>query len=145
MIQNETKMEMEHMLRYRDLMAWCGIVVLIFLTLCIDIALAGDQAHQYRVAVFTNGLTASPVLEGLQEGLAQLGYVEGKNVTLVVEDTHGTVPDLVQRATRLAAANPDVLVTVGTIHTAAARQATDRVPIVFTWVGDPLRSGLVAS
>jgi putative ABC transport system substrate-binding protein len=97
------------------------------------------------VAVFTNGLTASPVLAGLQEGLAQLGYVAGKNVTLIVEDTHGTVPDLAQRAVRLAAANPDVLVTVGTIHTTAARQATDRVPIVFTYVGDPLRSGLVAS
>jgi len=133
------------MRRYRYLMPWCEIVVLVVLTLFIDVALAGDQARQYRVAVFTNGLTASPVLEGLQEGLAKLGYVEGKNVTLMVEDTHGVVPDLVQRASRLAAAEPDVLVTVGTIHTTAARQATDRVPIVFTWVGDPLRSGLIAS
>jgi hypothetical protein len=77
--------------------------------------------------------------------LQLLGYGEGKNVTFLVEDTHGTVPDLVQRAARLVATNPDVLVTVGTIHTTAARQATDRVPIVFTYVGDPLRSGLIAS
>src|SRR4030095_15286728 len=32
-----------------------------------------------------------------------------------------------------------------TIHTTAARQATDHVPLVFTYVGDPLRSGLVVS
>src|SRR2546425_13375949 len=63
----------------------------------------------------------------------------------IVEDTHGVVADLAQRAERLTAANPDVLVTVGTIHTTAARQVTERIPIVFTYVGDPLRSGLVAS
>jgi putative tryptophan/tyrosine transport system substrate-binding protein len=129
----------------RYVRSWCGAVLLAVSALCIGVALAGVQPRQYRVAVFTNGLTAGPVLEGLQEGLAQLGYVEGMNVTFIVEDTRGAVPDLVQRAARLAAANPDVLVTVGTIHTTAARQATDRVPIVFTYVGDPLRSGLIAS
>src|SRR5438093_7730286 len=130
---------------HRCLSAWFGAVVLAVSILCVSISLAGAPARHYQVAVFTNGLTASPVLEGLQEGLAQLGYVEGQNLTLVVDDTHGAVPDLAQRAARLAATNPDVLVTVGTIHTTAARQATDRVPIVFTYVGDPLRSALVAS
>ena len=85
------------------------------------------------------------MLEGLQEGLAQLGYVAGENVTFTIEDTHGAVSNLAQHAVRLTTAKPDVLVTVGTIHTTAARQATDYVPIVFTYVGDPLRSGLVAS
>jgi len=97
------------------------------------------------VAVLTPGLSFVPVLEGLQEGLAQLGYVPGKNVTLVVEDTHGAVPDLAQRAARLVAAKPDVLVTVGTPHTRAAKQATTSVPIVFTRVGDPLQYGIIAS
>jgi len=84
-------------------------------------------------------------LEGLKEGLEHLGYVPGKNVTLVVEDTHGAVPDLVQRAAQLAEAKPDVLVTVGTPHTRAASQATTSVPIVFTRVGDPLQYGMIAS
>ena len=133
------------MRRNRFLRSWFAAVVLAVLALCVSAALAGDQARHYQVAVFTNGLTASPVLEGLQEGLAQLGYVEGKNVTLTIENTHGAVSNLAQRAVRLTTAKPDVLVTVGTIHTTAARQATDHVPIVFTYVGDPLRSGLVAS
>jgi len=129
----------------RCLKSWCGAVVLAVCVFFVRVSLAGAPARHYQVAVFTAGLTASAVVEGLQEGLARLGYVAGKNVTLMVEDTHGVVPDLVQRAARLAAANPDVLVTVGTIHTTAARQATDRIPIVFTYVGDPLRSGLIAS
>ena len=133
------------MRRNRFLRLWFAAVVLAVLALCVSVVLAGDQARHYQVAVFTNGLTASPVLEGLQEGLAQLGYVEGKNVTLIIEDTHGAVSNLAQRAVRLTTAKPDELVTVGTIHTTAARQATDHVPIVFTYVGDPLRSGLVAS
>jgi putative ABC transport system substrate-binding protein len=85
------------------------------------------------------------VLEGLQEGLERLGYVPGKNVTLVVEDTHGAVSDLAQRAAQLAAVHPDVLVTVGTPHTRAASQATTSIPIVFTRVGDPLQYGMIAS
>jgi putative tryptophan/tyrosine transport system substrate-binding protein len=140
-----TKRKTKSMRRNRFLRSWFAAVVLAGLALCVSVVLAGDQARHYQVAVFTNGLTASPVLEGLQEGLAQLGYVEGKNVTLIIEDTHGAVSNLAQRAVRLTTAKPDVLVTVGTIHTTAARQATDHVPIVFTYVGDPLRSGLVAS
>jgi hypothetical protein len=64
-------------MRNRLLRSWCAAVVLAVLALCVRAALAGDQARHYQVAVFTNGLTARPVLEGLQEGLAQLGYVEG--------------------------------------------------------------------
>src|SRR6266704_2513001 len=136
---------MQRMRHRRYLRSWFGAVVLSVSAFCIGVALADAPARHYQVAVFTNGLTASPVLEGLQEGLAQLGYVAGKNITFLVEDTHGVVADLAQRAERLTAANPDVLVTVGTIHTTAARQVTERIPIVFTYVGDPLRSGLVAS
>src|SRR6266487_5837493 len=98
---------MKRMRHNRYLRSWFGAVVLSVLAFCIGVALADAPARHYQVAVFTNGLTASPVLEGLQEGLAQLGYVEGKNITLVVDDTHGAVPDLVQRAARLTATTPD--------------------------------------
>src|SRR5262252_6531259 len=138
-------MRMQCMRQHRLLRSWLGAVLLSALALCVGVSRADAPGRHYQVAVFTTGLTASPVLAGLQERLAQLGYVAGKNVTLLVEDTHGVVPDLVQRATRLVEAKPDVLVTVGTIHTTAARQVTNHIPIVFTWVGDPLCSGLIGS
>lgn len=109
------------------------------------VSVVGAQSPGYRVAVLTPGLTFDPVFRGLQEGLAGLGYKEGTNITFIVEDTKGPVSDLVNRATRLVESKPNVLFTVATAHTAAAQKATATVSIVFAWVGDPVRSGFIAS
>ena len=74
---------MKRMRHSRYLRSWFGAVVLSVSAFCTGVALADAPARHYQVAIFTNGLTASPVLEGLQEGLAQLGYVAGKNVTFL--------------------------------------------------------------
>jgi putative ABC transport system substrate-binding protein len=55
------------------------------------------------------------------------------------------VDSLAERAAKLVEANPDVLFTIATAPTVAAKQATATLPIVFAFVGDPLRLGLVAS
>lgn len=102
------------------------------------------QSPRYTVAVLTTGLRFDPVLQGLREGLARAGYEERKNLTLIIEDTKGDMSELAERARRLAQAKPDVLFTVATSATGAARQATTSVPIVFAWVGDPVKSGFVA-
>ena len=138
-------METKHLRRHRYLLSWFGVVMLAVSTLWVGVAPVLAPTHQYQIAVFTPGLSFTPVLDGLREGLAQLGYVEGKNITLVVEDTQGAAPDLAQRAARLAQAKPDVFVTMGTSHTTAVSQATTSIPIVFTRIGDPVHSGLVAS
>lgn len=90
------------------------------------LSLAGVQAQerQYRVAVLTPGAILAPVLTALKEGLAQLGLQEGRNITFVVEETAGEVSGLPERTARLLALNPDLLFTVGTEPTAAAKQAT---------------------
>jgi putative tryptophan/tyrosine transport system substrate-binding protein len=106
---------------------------------------AAPPARTVRIAVLTPGLSFAEVLEGFREGLGQLGYRDGANLNLLVEDTRGSGPDVRKQAEALAAAKPDVIVTVGTSHTMAAKNATSTIPIVFTWVGDPVRSGLVAS
>ena len=64
----------------RFLSAWSGAVLLAVLALYVGVALVEAQPRQYRVAVLTPGLAYSLVLKGFQDELAQLGYVEGKNV-----------------------------------------------------------------
>lgn len=104
------------------------------------------QSSQHRVAVLTPGLSYDPAFQGLREGLARLGYEERKNITFILEETKGAPVDAVRAAAKkLAEARPDVLFTVSTSHTGAAKQATTSVPVVFTWVGDPLRSGFIDS
>jgi putative ABC transport system substrate-binding protein len=107
----------------------------------------GQPAH-VRVAVLTPGVSLTAVHEGLQEGLARLGYVKDKNVTFIIEDTKGDssdTADLAARAATLLSAKPDVLVAVSTAHAQTAKQATSSVAIVFAWVGDPVKAGLIAS
>jgi putative tryptophan/tyrosine transport system substrate-binding protein len=118
---------------------------LVALVMLVAAALhAAPPARTVKVAVLTPGLSFGEVLAGFREGLAQLGYRENGNLSLLVEDTKGAGADVKAQAQALVAANPDVLVTVGTSHTVAAKGATSTIPIVFTWVGDPVRSGLVA-
>lgn len=106
-------------------------------------SLFGAELHRARIGVFTPGLSLGPVHEGLGEGLAHLGFVGGKNITFVVDDTKGFTKDLVPRVAQLLSTKLDVLFTVSTDHAQAAKQATSNVPIVFAWVGDPIRAGLI--
>ena len=106
---------------------------------------AAPPARSVRIAVLTPGLTFGELLVGFREGLDQLGYREGSNLILLVEDTRGIGPEVKVQAQALIAAKPDVVVTIGTSHTVAAKAATSTIPIVFTWVGDPVKTGLVPS
>jgi putative tryptophan/tyrosine transport system substrate-binding protein len=76
--------------------------------------------------------------------LHELGWVEGQN--LVVERRwavrHDQLPGLMRE---VVASKVDIIVTFGTPAGIAAKQATDTVPIVDAVMGDPLRTGLVAS
>jgi putative tryptophan/tyrosine transport system substrate-binding protein len=103
------------------------------------------QASHYRVGVLISRSPFHLALDGLREGLAQLGYREGENLAFVVEDAQGNVPGLASHAAKLVAAKPDVVFTISTASTTEVKQATTTLPIVFTVVADPLRAGLIVS
>jgi putative ABC transport system substrate-binding protein len=63
----------------------------------------------------------------------------------MVEDVQGKVASLASDAAKIVEAKPDLIFTIGTAATAAAKQATTTLPILFTFVADPLRSGLITS
>jgi putative tryptophan/tyrosine transport system substrate-binding protein len=80
--------------------------------------------------------------EVLREGLRGLGWVEGRNI--VIEYRSGDEPRLAELATDLVRHNVEVIVTPG-VATAAAKTATETVPIVFSFSGDPVEAGFVKS
>ena len=131
--------------RHRYVRSSCGALLLAIWALLGGGFPVEAQSPHYRVAVLTPGGAFSPALEGFREGVTQLGYQEGKNLTLIVEDAQGEVASLASRATKTVEAKPDVIFTVSTAPTAAAKQATTTIPIVFAFVADPLRSGFIAS
>jgi ABC-type uncharacterized transport system substrate-binding protein len=85
-----------------------------------------------------------PEVEGLHDGLRELGYRDGENVLLEYRFANGDAgrfPALVADLIRLQV---DVIVTWGTPATLAAMKATSSVPIIMS-AGDPVGAGLVAS
>ena len=128
--------------RFRNIAALWVIAIVVALASVLN---AAPPARSVRIAVLTPGLAFGEILTGFRDGLDQLGYREGSNLILLVEDTKGIGPEVKAQAQALIAAKPDVVVTIGTSHTAAAKAATSTIPIVFTWVGDPVKSGLVPS
>ena len=135
-------MEMEKTKTYQ---MGLGIVLFVISMAGAPVSLFGAQLHNARIGVFTPGLTLGSVRKGMEEGLARLGYVEGKNITFIVEDTKGGASDLAPRIAKLLSAKPELLFTVSTDHAQAAKRATSTVPIVFAWVGDPIQVGLIDS
>ena len=87
----------------------------------------------------------SPSLAPFREGMRELGYVEGKNLVIEVRDARGDATRLSAAAASLVAAGTEIIVTQGSVPTAAAKQATSLVPIVFGGAADPVGRGLVAS
>jgi len=81
---------------------------------------------------------------GLRQGLADKGYVIGQNLILEERYADGDVDKVPVLIADLLALKVNVLVTVGTSASLAARRATSTVPIVIA-SGDPVGTGLVAS
>ena len=80
------------------------------------------------------------------QGLAQLGWTDGRNVRIETRWATTNADDLRRHAAELAALAPDVLVAAtGTATVAPLLQATRTLPIVFVVVIDPVGAGFVAS
>jgi len=122
-----------------------ALLLAISFTVLLDRSSWAQPAAIRRIGVLTPGGDFAPVIEGLRQGLAQLGYEEGKQVTFIIEDTKMETLDPLKAALRLVAAKPDLLVTVATSHTAAAKRVAGSLPIVFTVLADPVQAGFVAS
>ena len=89
--------------------------------------------------------TGASELEALRSGLGQLGYVEGRNITIEARWADGNAARLPRLARELVELNVDVICTATTPATLAAKQATATIPIVFGRAAFPERTGLVAS
>ena len=77
--------------------------------------------------------------------LEDLGYVDGKNVTIEIKSAEGTRERLKDFAADFVQEQVDVIVTIGTPAGFAAKQATSTIPIVLGANADPVGIGLVAS
>jgi putative ABC transport system substrate-binding protein len=83
-------------------------------------------------------------LSGFTQGLAELGWIEGRNLRMEVRRGAGDVDRIRTFAKDLVALQPDLIVAQGTPATAALQRETRTIPIVCVVVTDPVGDGFVA-
>ena len=84
-------------------------------------------------------------IDALRHGLAENGYVDGKNVAIETRWAEGHLERLPALAADLVAVKVDVIVAAGPPPAKAAKNTTLTIAIVFSVGVDPVAEGLVAS
>jgi putative ABC transport system substrate-binding protein len=112
------------------------------------LASAHSAAAQQVGKVWRIGCLWAPALvpvdqEAFRQGLRELGYVEGQGLSIEWRSAEGRDERLPSLASEMVRLKVDVIVTVGVTAPAAAQKATSEIPIVFTFVADPVAQGLV--
>jgi putative ABC transport system substrate-binding protein len=106
---------------------------------------AVERTRPIRIGVLTESWGPTAATVGLREGLLALGYREDEQFVLGVRFTQGDLGALPSAARELVQLGVDLIFVSQASPAKAAQMATDRIPIVFAGVGDPLGSGLVQS
>jgi len=112
---------------------------------CCGVVAQGEKARRIAYLSSVSVNADKERFEEFHRSMRNLGYVEGRNLLVDARwesDDRDRLAELAQQLIRL---QPDVVVTVATPATVAARNATSRIPIIFSGVGDPVAFGLVAS
>lgn len=118
------------------------LMVVAFATGLLPVGHADSMPSVVRIGALTPLVATSPE-EGLREGLAVLGYVEGAN--LIIERRRAeTSDDLRSAAADLVRSKVNLIVAFSTTAARAALSATSTIPVVFL-SGDPVGTGLAES
>ena len=130
---------------------WAAEFLGIFVLLvgCVGMAEAQQPAKVPRIGILELGSPSASAHghKAFQQGLRELGYVEGKNIILEYRYADGKLDLLPELAAELVRLKVDIIVvTGGDPQTRAAKNATKTIPIVMTGGGlDPVEAGLVES
>lgn len=85
------------------------------------------------------------VYQGIKDQLAEQGYKEGENLTVLHESAQGNAAIASQIARKFVGENPDVIVAIATPSAQTVAAAAKNIPVVFSAVTDPVGAKLVQS
>jgi putative ABC transport system substrate-binding protein len=122
-----------------------AFLVAVVLALAEGFAGAQQPTKVPRVGIF-GGLQYphSRILEAFRQGLREVGYIQGQNIILEPRFALG-IRTTQENAAEMVRLPVDVIVTTNTPAIYAAMSATKTIPIVITYVGDPVAAGFIAS
>jgi putative ABC transport system substrate-binding protein len=109
---------------------------------------ARAQPKIRRLGVLSQGSIRThptPMFRTFQQGLRDLGWVEGQNLAIEWRFSEGRAEPLPRLATELVGLPVELIVASPTRPALAAKEATSTIPVVFIQVADPVESGIVAN
>lgn len=104
-----------------------------------------QQAKIRRIGVLHPGGSQYETLDGLRQGLKELGLNEGKQLTLDIRDLKGDASAAEKEAAAFEKENVSLILALTTPVITKAKAATSKVPIVFCIGSDPVTGALVDS
>jgi putative ABC transport system substrate-binding protein len=120
--------------------------LILALSLAVAPAASAEPKH-VAIAGWGPHPTLNETIAGFKKGLAEGGFAEGSGVVFDETNVNFDAALIPQMLTRLAGAQPDLMVTIATpVSVAARNQLRSRTfPIVFVPIADPVHAGLVPS
>jgi putative ABC transport system substrate-binding protein len=112
-------------------------------------ALAQQGERMRRIGVLMNVMSDDPEsqkrMAALEQGLQQLGWIVGQNVSIDTRWGAGNLENLRKYSAELVALGPDVIMANSSACVSHILDATRTIPVVFTTVTDPVGAGYVES
>ena len=127
-----------------------GLAVVAVSLLAAALGGAEQSAKIFKIGILASTSLEHPqaraTLDQFKRALAELGYVEGRNVVIELRSAEGKVERYPALAAELVRLKVDIIVAAaGTAPARAAREASATIPIVAPTMQDPVRDGLIAS
>ncbi|MBG9983552.1 ABC transporter substrate-binding protein [Aerococcaceae bacterium DSM 111022] len=119
--------------------------VFALVTLAPAITFAQDDELNVAIVQLVSHPSLDDINEGIVEGLAEIGYEEGNNLTINQQNSEGDMNLLNTIANQVVSENPDIIFAITTPVAQAFQNATDEIPIMMAGVTDPVGAKLVES
>ncbi len=117
----------------------------------IFLLLTSNTQHDSKmVKIYINQTVQHPAINattrGVTDGLAEAGYIDGKNMELKLQSAQGNIALANQIATSFVSNEPDIVVGVGTLAAQSFAKFTrkGKVKMIFTTVTDPIEANLIS-
>ncbi|HIT89994.1 MAG TPA: ABC transporter substrate-binding protein [Candidatus Merdenecus merdavium] len=104
-----------------------------------------DKVYEIGVLQFVQHDSLDKSYEGFVDGLAELGYIDGENINITLQNASGDQSNCPPIAEKYVNDNVDLILAIATPAAQAVANSTAEIPILVTAVTDPAESGLVES
>jgi putative ABC transport system substrate-binding protein len=131
----------------KTLKGWMVVSLITAVILVMSGCAGAPKPETYTIGVILFAPPLEGAYTGFKQGMTDLGYVEGENVTYVYAGPTDSIDKLDGVAQGLVEANVDLILSISTPATLAAKKATaeNNIPVVFVPVTDPVGAGIVPS